>query len=76
MKTKHLIPLSTQALTLIEKISKIGGQYDRLFPSERRRKEPMSDNTMRRAIFKLDYNGNTEGKSKAGPHGFRAKASP
>ena len=35
----------------------------------------MSDNTMRRAIFKLGYDGNHAGKSKAVPHGFRATAS-
>jgi len=51
MKTEHLIPLSAQAITLVEKIREISGQYDLLFPSERRRIEPMSDNTMRRAIF-------------------------
>lgn len=30
---------------------------------------------MRRAVFKLGYDGNTLGKSKAVPHGFRATAS-
>jgi len=35
----------------------------------------MSDNTMRRAIFKLGYDGTQPGKSKAVPHGFRATAS-
>lgn len=30
---------------------------------------------MRRAIFKLGFEGLTEGKSKATPHGFRATAS-
>ena len=34
----------------------------------------MSDNTMRRAIFKLGYDGTVPGKSKAVPHGFRATA--
>jgi integrase len=75
MKTEHLVPLSVQALGVIEKIREISGQYDLLFPSERRRDEPMSDNTMRKAIFTMGYDGNTEGKSKAVPHGFRATAS-
>jgi integrase len=35
----------------------------------------MSDNTMRKAIFKMGYDGHTSGKSKAVPHGFRATAS-
>jgi len=75
MKTDHLVPLSTQAVGIIEQIRQISWQYELVFPSERNRHEPMSDNTMRRAIFKLGYDGNTSGKSKAVPHGFRATAS-
>jgi len=75
MKTEHIVPLSDQAVNLIRKIKPISGGYELVFPSERKRSEPMSDNTMRRAIFKLGYDGNTPGKSKAVPHGFRATAS-
>lgn len=75
MKTDHLVPLSAQAINTIEQIRLITGQYDLVFPSERHRNQPMSDNTMRRAIFRLGYDGNTPGKSKAVPHGFRATAS-
>lgn len=75
MKTEHLVPLSHQTINLLEKIREITDQYELVFPSERSRKEPMSDNTMRRAIFKLGFDGNTEGHSKAVPHGFRANAS-
>lgn len=64
-----------EALVLLDKIKPISGRYSLLFPSERVRIESMSDNTMRRAIFKLGYDGNTVGKSKATPHGFRANAS-
>lgn len=35
----------------------------------------MSDNTMRRALFRLGYDGKTAGKPKALPHGFRTTAS-
>lgn len=75
MKTDHLVPLSGQATAIIQRIKPISGSYDLVFPSERRRDQPMSDNTMRRAIFKLGYDGKTPGKSKAVPHGFRATAS-
>ena len=75
MKTDHLVPLSQQAMDLLEKIKPITAQYEFVFPSERRRTECMSDNTMRRAIFKLGYDGNTPDKSKCVPHGFRATAS-
>ncbi len=75
MGTDHIVPLSKQALGVIEQISEISGQYPLLFPSERERTKPMSDNTMRRAIFKLGFDGEHQGKSKANPHGFRATAS-
>jgi len=75
MGTDHIVPLSKQALDILEQIKPITNQYDLVFPSERRRTECMSDNTMRRAIFKLGYDGEQEGKSKVTPHGFRATAS-
>lgn len=75
MGTDHLVPLSRQALEVLEEIRAISGQYELLFPSERERARPMSDNTMRRAIFKMGWDGTQAGKSKANPHGFRATAS-
>lgn len=45
-----------------------------MFPSERNRQEPMSDNTMRRAIFTPGCDGTGPRKSKAVSHGFRATA--
>lgn len=75
MKTDHLVPLCQQAIDVLEQIKPITEQYDLVFPSERTRTECMSDNTMRRAIFKLGYDGNIPGKSKCVPHGFRATAS-
>jgi integrase len=75
MNTDHLVPLSSQAIDIIEQIQLVTGQYDLVFPSERNRHQSMSDNTMRRAIFKLGYDGKTADKSKAVPHGFRATAS-
>ena len=75
MRNEHLVPLSRQALELLELLRGMTGNYDLVFPSERDRSREMSDNTMRRAIFKLGYDGLHEGKSKAVPHGFRATAS-
>ncbi len=75
MRNEHLVPLSRQALELLELLRGMTGNYDLVFPSERNRSREMSDNTMRRAIFKLGYDGTQEGKSKAVPHGFRATAS-
>ncbi|WP_444921346.1 tyrosine-type recombinase/integrase [Microbulbifer sp. CnH-101-G] len=75
MGTDHIVPLSTQACAVLEELKPISGQYPLLFPSERERARPMSDNTMRKAIFKMGWDGSQEGKSKANPHGFRATAS-
>ena len=75
MGTDHLVPLSSQSLAIIDQLKPITGKYDLVFPSERNRTESMSDNTMRKAIFTLGYDGTVKGKSKATPHGFRATAS-
>ena len=75
MGNEHLVPLSRQAMEVLELLKGMTGNYDLVFPSERQRTRAMSDNTMRRAIFKLGYDGTHEGKSKAVPHGFRATAS-
>ena len=75
MRNEHLVPLSKQALELLELLRGVTGKYELLFPSERDRSREMSNNTIRRAIFKLGYDGTVEGKSKAVPHGFRATAS-
>ncbi len=74
MKTDHIVPLASQTLALLEKIREHTGQFELLFPSERRITDPMSDNTMRRAIFRLGYDGNTQGKAKCVPHGLRTTA--
>ena len=75
MKTEHLVPLSTQSIQLLNQLKLVSGKKGLLFPSVVNRRKPMSDNTMRQAIFRLGYDGNTPGKSKAVPHGFRATAS-
>ena len=75
MNVEHLVPLSTQAVDVLNQIRVITGRYDLLFPSEVSRNKTMSDNTMRKAIFRMGFDGQTHGKSKAVPHGFRATAS-
>lgn len=75
MKTPHEVPLSCQAVEVIDRIWTISGTYRLVFPSERDRETPMSDNTMRLAMFRMGYDGEHPGRSKATPHGFRATAS-
>ena len=55
MKRPHEVPLSAQALDVIKRIKRITGHYELLFPSETKPDEPMSDNTMRQAMFKMGY---------------------
>lgn len=75
MDVEHIVPLSTQAIALLKKLQDITGNSELLFPSTKNKTIPISDNTMRQAIFRLGYDGNTQGKSKAVPHGFRNTAS-
>lgn len=75
MKIEHLVPLSKQAISVLEQIHQISGQYDLVFPSERKRTDCMSDGTLRLAIYRLGYDGKTAGKTHCVPHGFRATAS-
>ncbi|CAC9624247.1 prophage CP4-like integrase [uncultured Gammaproteobacteria bacterium] len=74
MKSEHLVPLSKQTIALLKNIQEITGKAGLLFPSHTTKKS-ISDNTMRLAMFKMGYDGNTFGKSRATPHGFRANAS-
>ncbi|MCK7458639.1 tyrosine-type recombinase/integrase [Idiomarina aminovorans] len=55
MKRPHDVPLSAQALEVIKRIKRITGHDELLFPSETKPDEPMSDNTMRQAMFKMGY---------------------
>ncbi|NKB75886.1 MAG: tyrosine-type recombinase/integrase [Gammaproteobacteria bacterium] len=75
MRSEHLVPLSTQVIKILDEVRPITGQHELLFPSERNRDDSISDNTMRRAMIRMGYDGKTEGKSHATPHGFRANAS-
>jgi len=69
MKTVHIVPLSKQAIALLEEIKPITGQYELVFPGERSRHKPISENTLLFAMYRLGY------KDQATPHGFRATAS-
>jgi integrase len=68
MKTEHIVPLSRQALDILEQLRAIGGGSRFLFPG-RNRDKPISNNTMLYALYRLGYKGKMTG------HGFRAVAS-
>jgi len=68
MKTEHLVPLSRQALGILEEIKPIAGRSAFVFPG-RNRDKPISNNTMLFALYRMGYKGKMTG------HGFRAVAS-
>jgi integrase len=65
MNTSHLVPLSKQALTILEamKAHSIGGY---IFPGIKDPDKPLSENTMLYALYRMGYH------SRATVHGFRA----
>ncbi len=69
MGTEHLVPLSQQAMDILVALKPISGQYALLFPGERSRLKPISENTMTYALYRMGY------KSRATAHGFRTTAS-
>jgi len=69
MKTEHIVPLADQVLELLEELRPLTGRYPLLFPGDRNRHLPMSENTMNQCINRMGYQG------MATPHGFRATAS-
>lgn len=68
MKAEHLVPLSPQAVKLLEEMRPIAGESRFVFPG-RNRSTPMSNNTMLFALYRLGYKGRMTG------HGFRSVAS-
>jgi integrase len=64
----HVVPLSTQAVSLLRKLKQLSGSGHYLFPHARRPAEPMNRNTFIRAL--RDYMG-----LPTTAHGFRHLAS-
>ena len=68
MKTEHIVPLSRQALVILEQLKEIACGSRFVFPG-RNPSKPISNNTMLFALYRLGYKGKMTG------HGFRAVAS-
>ena len=69
MKTPHIVPLSDQAIAVLEQIKNHAADQVLLFPSERRDGKTMSNNTILYALYRLGYHSRMTG------HGFRGVAS-
>ena len=66
----HIVPLSAQAIAILEAIKPLTGKGHYVFPSSRGDGRPMSDNTIRTALKSLGYDSDT-----MTAHGFRTTAS-
>lgn len=69
MKAPHIVPLSRQSLELLNSLKDAGTGESLLFPGERDRNKPMSNNTILYALYRMGYHSRMTG------HGFRGVAS-
>jgi integrase len=72
MRESHIVPLSTQALTLLKELHALTGGQRWLFPNYRTAHTYMTDTTLNRALERMGFNGKENIGFSA--HGFRATA--
>lgn len=65
MRRAHLVPLSTQALDLLNELKIMSGNYRYVFPGRNDPNKPMSEASINQTIKRLGYDGKLTG------HGFR-----
>ena len=68
-KDQLIIPLCTQAISILENLKVYTGKSEYILPSARGRSRPMSENAVRTALRTMGYDNDT-----MTPHGFRAMA--
>jgi integrase len=69
MRHEHIVPLSRQALAILDQLKTLTGNSELLFPSRNGEGKLMSENTLTYALYRMGYH------SRATAHGFRATAS-
>ncbi|SCB87645.1 Integrase [Kosakonia oryzendophytica] len=70
MRTPHLVPLSRQALAILEEVNKVSGDRDFVFVGDHNPRKPMSENTVNKALRVMGY----DTKVEVCGHGFRTMA--
>ncbi len=70
MKEEHIVPLSRQAMALLEQLKQISGDKELLFPGDHDAAKVMSENTVNSALRAMGYDTKTE----VCGHGFRTMA--
>lgn len=68
-RNPHIVPLSSQAVSILKTLHLITGRGELLFPGDRDPAKPMSNNTILKALERMGYKGRMTG------HGFRGLAS-
>jgi integrase len=66
----HIVPLSTQAIAILQELRPLTANGKYVFPCERSIKRPMSENTVNAGLRRLGYT-----KDEMTGHGFRSMAS-
>ena len=66
----HLVPLSTQVVSILRELHQFTGDGKFLFPGARDRKRPMSNATLNAALKRMGFDSDV-----IQPHGFRHTAS-
>lgn len=70
MRAIHIVPLSTQAISILQQLHACTGDGKYVFPGARTSKRPMSENTILAALRRLGYT-----TDEMTGHGFRSLAS-
>ena len=70
MEEQHIVPLSRQAIAILEKLREVTGNDQFLFPGLRKKEQPISDAAVNAALRRLGYE-----KEEFTGHAFRSMAS-
>lgn len=69
MRTPHIVPLSKQALAVLQKLQALSFGREFVFPADTGKPTHMSNNTILYALYRMGYRGRMTG------HGYRGVAS-
>ncbi len=67
--TQHIVPLSDQAVAILQELQPLTGQREFVFPGARSPRRPMSNNAILSAMRRMEID-----KEEMSGHGFRAMA--
>jgi len=69
MRRGHIVPLSKQAMAVLNELKSLNGKWQYVFPQEHKPIKCMSENAILYALYRMGYKNRTTG------HGFRHTAS-